>query len=810
GANNTVSVSAVQADNKIIIAGAFSAYDGKSAKGLARLDMNGKFDKSFKVGDGADGVINSIAIQPDEKIIIGGGFSTYKGANANKIARLKKNGKIDNSFSSGNGTDNAISQLVLLPGGKILVAGEFTEYDGHTVRGLARLNNNGSFDNTFEAVITDTISTIYQIAVQPDGKIVVAGFDNSGIEWGQNRFGVIRLNVNGERDYSFALAGRSTGDLHSKVNAIKIEDNGNVLLSTTIYDAGSSVPYHGFLSRLDSVGNLLDLKGFFWINSMQLLENGKILICGFEDVDWYNYQKRVVRLNNDLSVDSSFLFHDDKPYTTPKGVDIQTSAIQIDGKIVLGGNFYEFNSLIANNISRLNADGSFDHTFNLHTGFNGIVLASTEYMNKKLIVGGEFSSYNYQSASNIVRLKENGNIDLSFNTGSGANGKVNAIAIQLNGKILIGGKFTSYNGNACTNLARLNSNGSFDNSFSGAGADGEIRKIVIDNDGRIVIAGDFENVNGEPHRAIARIKPNGTVDNTFSPVIDAYGKGYDCLISSREKIYLAVIYEDNGYTFGTDVYCLNKHGSRDFNFQIATDDFYRINTLSFNNDNKLLIGGLVGYSNLFGDNAGFVAQLNADGGYDEGFNHEDLKNLLSGNVKTINVLNNDRIIIGGEFSANSHTSLNHIALLNSDGTVNTDFTGDAGNSIYSATFVRNDKMVIAGSFSEYAGVVRNGIARISVLESEEQMKDNIILSADKQDMIKLNVYPNPAVSFIAVDNLEPGSTLRIFNAVGEQVFSKVTTNTKSIIELGNYSNGIYFVVAENSGSKSTFKFIVNK
>lgn len=807
GPNNTVSVSAVQADNKIIIAGDFTKYNGSNANGLARLDMNGKFDKSFRVGDGADGIIKSIAIQTNERIIIAGGFTEYKGSTANKIARLKKNGNIDRSFSCGSGPNAFISQVVLLPNGKILIAGEFTEYDGHVALGIVRLNGNGSFDNTFEAVITDTISGIHQIALQQDGNIMVAGkMQHSGAF--NNGYVLIRLNANGKRDYSFKLMEALSGDITTTVNAIKVEDNGNILLSVKTRDAGSAVPYRGYLSRFDSQGNSLDSKGLFNINSMHVLNDGKILACGFENVGWGEYQKKVVRLNNDLSIDSTFLFKDNKIYRNRDGVNIQTSSIQIDGKIVFGGTFFEINDLMTNNISRLNADGSFDHTFNQHAGFNGPVLASVEYMNRKLIIGGDFSRYNYQFISNIVRLKENGNVDPSFNTGSGTNGKVNTVVVQKNGKIIIGGKFTSYNGNNCTNIARLNSNGSFDNSFSEVVTDGEIRKVIIDNDGRILIAGDFENVNGVEIKTVARIKPNGTLDNTFMPSSGLNAKGYDCIISSREKIYVAVIYEINGYSTGTDVYCLNKDGSRDSSFQIAANDFYKINILAFNNDNKLLVGGLAEYSGSFESYAGVVAQLNSDGTYDSNFNYEDLKYMLNGNVRTINVLNNDRILIGGEFSANEYTTLNHIALLNSDGTVNEGFTGDAENTIYTSTFVRNDNMIIAGSFSEYAGEVRNGIARVSLLESNEQMRS--IQSVEKQDKIQLSAYPNPAVSFITVDNIELGSTLRIFNAVGEQVFAQIATNTQSKIDLADYSNGIYFIIAENSNNKSTFKFIVSK
>lgn len=805
GADNIIRVSAVQSDNKLIIAGSFLQYNGAGAGGLARLEMDGKLDETFNAGSGVDGVINSIALQSNDKAIIAGSFTDYNGTAVNSIARINQDGSFDNTLNSGDGTNEAISQLVIQPNGKILIAGAFSTYNGDTVKGVVRLNRNGTRDNTFNAILPDTLERIHQIALQPDGKIIVAGVTNM---FDMYLYTLVRLNSDGTRDYSFNPTGRFTGDLRPTVNSIQLESGGNILISVTIFDASSSVPYHGFLSRIGSGGDEIELKGLFWVNSLRVLSDGKIMAIGFEDVDWYQYEKRVVRLNSDLSVDSTFLFSDNKPYTNEYGVDIETAAYQIDGKIVIAGEFQEINGLISNNIARLNPDGSYDHTFNQHTGFNGPVLASTVY-NKRLLIGGEFSRYNYQFRSNLVRLKENGSLDASFNTGTGPNGKVNTIIVQSNGKILIGGSFTSYNGTACGNIARLNSDGSIDTHFY-VSTDGEVRKIIIDKDGRPIIAGDFENINGNPRPAIARIRTNGHVDTTFNPTIEAYGRGYDVKVSSRGKIYLAVIYQGGLFSFGTDIYCLNKNGTRDASFNIPTGNFHRINTLAFNNDNKLLAGGTTNISSHFSGLSGIVAQFNADGSIDSTFRYWEVSDALNSYVRTIDVLENDKIVVGGDFTTNEYAPFNHIGLLNNDGSINTDFEGTAGNSVFATVPVRNDKLIIGGSFSEYGAEVRNGIARIDVAVPLEERKKNVLAASQPVDKMQLVAYPNPATASITVDNLEPGSTFRVFNAIGKEMHTEVVTTAKSIIELSDYSNGIYFIVVENSDVKSTSKFIVSK
>lgn len=809
GANQLVKVSALQPDNKIIIAGNFTQYNGAEVSGLARLAMDGKLDEGFDAGTGTDGVINSIAVQTNNKIIIAGEFSTYNDEAYNNIIRLNANGSVDSGFLTGDGPNNKVSQVILQPNGKILAAGPFTSFNFIPAKGLVRLNKNGTVDSTFEAEITDSIALIQQIAIQPDGKIIVAGLESNPGLVPVNTYSVFRLNSDGTRDYSFNKAGLYTGDLYPAVNNIRIENDGNILLSVTIFDASSSVPYHGILSRIDPYGNTLALTGLFWINSLLLQDDGKIIASGFEDIDFYRLEKRVVRFNTDLTVDTTFVFDDDKIYPERTGVSIETSLLQIDGKIVLAGDFYELNGTIVNNITRLNPNGTLDPTFNQHTGFNGTVLATAVHTKRRLIVGGDFSRFNYQFRSNIVRLTEDGELDPDFVVGSGTNGKVHTIAVQTNGKVLIGGNFTSYNGNLCSNIARLKKDGSFDASFNEVTTDGVVRKIIIDKDDRIIIAGDFENVNGVSIRGIARIKPNGMLDNTFNPSIDSYGRGYDCKISSRGKIYLALVYQDGNYTFGTDIVCLNKNGTRDESFAIPTGEFYSIYTLAFNNDNKLIAGGLGGFSSTFQTYPGVVAQFNADGSFDPALDYLATEAILNGSVRAIHVLENDRILIGGEFSANTFSDLQHIGLLESTGEINSDFSGSAGNHVFSLTPVRNDKLIVGGSFSEYDSIVRNGIARVDVSYDPEETEEKDIV-ASITDPLALNVYPNPATAAVNIENLIPGSTFRIFNSIGKEVYSERVTMRKSAIELGNYSNGIYFIIAENQGNKTMSKFIVSK
>jgi uncharacterized delta-60 repeat protein len=808
GPNNSVRVSAVQWDNKILIAGNFTRYNGVEANKLARLQLDGKIDKSFTAGIGTDGNINTIAVQNNSKILIAGDFSNYNGTPVNKIARLNANGSIDKNFKSGTGADNSILKIVTQSDGKILVAGRFAKYNDIPTKGLVRLNSNGSVDTTFGAGISDSMSYIHQIALLSNGKIIVTGkarnFNGDFI----NTIETIRLTSTGERDYSFQECRFSVGDLYPTINSIGIENDGNLLLAGTNQDGGSSVPYHGLLIRVTGQGKILTKKGTFWINSMAIQNDGKIMALGFDNPDWGIIKRRVVRMNKDLTIDTTFILQDKNTYADPSESSIQTLSLQLDGRLIVGGNFFELNGLLANNIARLNPDGKFDDTFNQRRGCNGIVYASA-VSNGKIILGGEFSKFNHQPAYNIVRLRKSGDWDSAFNTGSGTNGKIYTIAIQSNGKILIGGNFTSFNGYTCSNIARLNTDGSFDKTFKNVKANDIVRKIIIDKNDKIIIGGDFTSVNGMRRIAAARILQTGTLDDTFKPAIDSIGAAYDCSIDNTGKIYFALNYKNTPeYYIESKVVRFNDNGTKDPIFYSPPSIFFKINSIALtDNKSKLLVAGLGYYSPFdFYPPKGIIVKLNADGTEDTTtFKKQPLALYLDKEVRTMNVLMDDRILIGGDFSINK-TCMDHIGLLNENGAVEQDFVGNANGNVYSSILSQNNKAVIGGAFTEYSGYIRNGVARISF-----DIYAELSVPIENTEIgLNLNVYPNPAVSAITVDHLEPGSVFKIYNSSGIEMFSGVSTNEKHTVELNEYANGIYFMIAEKNGIRSSTKFIVSK
>jgi uncharacterized delta-60 repeat protein len=182
---------------------------------------------------------------------------------------------------------------------------------------------------------------------------------------------------------------------------------------------------------------------------------------------------------------------------------VSALAIQSDGKIIMGGSFTTYNGTdVPDYIIRLNADGSVDTTFNSGgSGASDPVRALAIQSDGKIIVGVVFDSYICWIVPDLfIRLNTDGSVDTTFNSGgSGANSTVRALAIQSNGKVLMGGSFTTYNGTDVPDrVIRLNTDGSVDTTFNsgGSGANDNVRALAIQSDGRVLVGGNFTTYNG--------------------------------------------------------------------------------------------------------------------------------------------------------------------------------------------------------------------------------------------------------------------------------------------------------------------------
>jgi uncharacterized delta-60 repeat protein len=301
-----------------------------------------------------------------------------------------------------------------------LVGGGFTTFTGSSQNKLIRLNSNGSKDTTFD-IGTGFINSVYSIAIQSDGKILAGGVFSS--YQGVNQFGLIRLNSNASKDTTFNIG-------------------------------------NGFNSNVESV---------------VLQSDEKVLVGGYFTTYSGSSQNQLIRLNSNGSKDTTF---DIGSGFGGSFSHVKTIAIQSDGKILVGGGFTTFSGSSQNRLIRLNSNGSKDTTFNIGSGFDSDIEDIQIQSDGKILVGGFFSSFSGSSQSRLIRLNSNGSKDTTFDIGDdGFNNSIDSIAIQSDGKILAGGDFTIFSGQPQSYFIRLNSNGSNDNqtiTISGTTQDGTL------------------------------------------------------------------------------------------------------------------------------------------------------------------------------------------------------------------------------------------------------------------------------------------------------------------------------------------------
>lgn len=703
----------VQPDGKILVAGRFNFINNSNKKSIVRLNADGSLDNSFDSGVGVTtstingstiGTIYSVARQTDGKILIGGSFNDYNGTARNRIARLNADGSIDTTFNPGTGASSIVRSIVIQPDGKILVGGDFSSFSGNSRGRIVRLNADGSPDSTFNPSGAGADSSVLSIGLQTDGKIVIGGSFSNYNSTARPR--LARLNGDGTLDVNFNAV--TFGGTAPVVQTVAIQTDGNILIggsfTTVNTNARNNVARLTTLGFLDSNFNPgTGTNGT--VNALVIQTDGKVLIGGaFGSYNGTN-QNGLARVNADGSADGTFNTGTGF-FPSPSALALTTVynlTLQTDGKILTGGNFRGFNGVGRNGIVRLNANGSLDTSFNVNAFLFEGVQAMTLQSDGRIIIGGGFAGYNGVVRNGIARVNVDGSLDASFDPGLGLDNTVNVIAVQPDGKILIGGFFTIVNGVARNYIARLNSNGLLDTSFNvGSGANATIRAIVVQTDGKILIGGDFTSYNGTTRKYVARLNTDGSLDTSFAPPVETVSGGsvQSIVIQPDNKILIAGYFMATGAFFTTPIVRLNANGSLDNTFAFSADATVVAGLIALQADGKVVM-----------TTGSPIVRLNPDGTNDATFNTPT----LNGNPFALVIEPGGSILIGGAFTTVNGITKNHIARLLSNGSldVNSFSSGTLANSFVQAIAVQSGAIYVAGYFTAYNDIPRNGIARLN-------------------------------------------------------------------------------------------------
>ncbi|MBO9698559.1 MAG: T9SS type A sorting domain-containing protein [Sporocytophaga sp.] len=573
----------IRQDGKILICGYFSEYNSSSNTGIALLNSDGTLDASFKSPlTGRSYSINDCAVQSDNKIIISGNLNFADGS-TKELVRLNADGSIDGNFITGSGSNDDISKLLILSSGKIIIAGEFTEYNGQAINNYARLNTDGSLDNGFNPGSGSWNSHFSNIFVSSlkelsNGIIIVSCY--SPTYNGKNTTGLFQIKPDGEFDKNISSISSIS------VDGIEVLKNGKILVYGSFKTVNDKPRNKIFLLNKDysldldfNPGDGADGQ----VSDFILLPNGKIVMVGTFTAVNQERSCGIARLLSNGSLDPTF--ETGIGFTGNGDNHPMAIAKQDDGKFIVVGNFNHFNDNAVGNIVRLLPDGSIDKNFKTWVGSNNIIGGVKVRPDGKIIITGLFYSSDGKFVHNIMRLNSDGSLDEEFYTGKGTDGPIYDFEIMPDNKLLVVGSFTNYDDSPANHILLLNNEGSIDSAFIiGSGADNRINSIALDKD-KIYLGGNFGSFNGYSTGGIVRLDKEGNVDNEFlfQNIWGSMDVG-DIIIQSNGQIILTKPFIRLNYDGSID---------KDFNISIGDDIF----KLGIQPDGKFIIGGSLQYYN---------------------------------------------------------------------------------------------------------------------------------------------------------------------------------------------------------------------
>jgi len=379
--------------------------------------QGGKIDSAFNttIGTGANNAIyNAISGYSDSRIIIGGFFTDWNGTAVPRMARISSTGVLDTTFNTniGTGPNGIVYDFAIYSDNRVIVGHSGTTFNGVANGRLARVSTTGVFDTAFNSNMgAGATTSVIRCLLQSDEKILIGLSTSAGTWNGISVGGFLRLNSDGTRDLAFST-NIGTGAESGGIQDVELQPDGKIIVATsaTIWN-GTTVNY-------------------------------------------------IVRLNSDGTRDTAFTTNTG---TAANGL-IRTVKLQPDGKIILAGQFTSWNGTTVGRVVRLNSDGTRDTTFTTNTGTGATNLAiwtAEVQSGGKIVLGGTFTSWNGATVGEIVRLNSDGTRDVGFSTNvgtagvAGSNSAIYKIFSQLDDKLIIGGDFITWNGTGSSRIVRI-------------------------------------------------------------------------------------------------------------------------------------------------------------------------------------------------------------------------------------------------------------------------------------------------------------------------------------------------------------------
>ena len=516
------------------------------------------------------------------------------------------------------------------------------------------------------------------------------------------------------------------------------------------------------LARLDATTGLADSfnpNASDEVHSIAVQADGKVLASGFFMIIGGQPRNSIARLDSTTGAADSFNPNADN--------GVFSIAVQADGKILAGGDFFSIGGQSRHHIARLDATTGLADSFNPNANNN--ILAIAVQADGKVLAGGGFATLAPNGGgpvtrNHMARLETDGRLDRTLNLGTVGNFVV-ATAVQPDGKILIGGIFTTVLGVARNNIARLNPDGTLDTAFA-PNADSNVYSIAVQADGNILAGGLFSSIGGQTRNRIARLDATTGLADSFNP--NANGEVDSIAVQADGKILAGGLFHGansiGGQTRNHIARLDATTGLADSFDPNANDD---VISITVQTDGKILAGGFFnGANSIGGQTRNHIARLDAVTGLADSFDPD-----ASDAVISVAVQADGKVLAGGYFNFIGGELRNRIARLNATTGLPDSFDPHASNDVFSIAVQADGKVLAGGSFDNVGGQIRNHIARLDATTG----------LADSFD-------PNANSIVISIAALADGKILASgdFTSIGGQtrsLFSRLSNDTAALQNL---------------------------
>lgn len=549
-------------DGRFVVAGTFSMANRVAEANVARFQSNGTIDPSFNTS--VPFAVTAMAVQPDGKVVIGGTFTNSSADEGLTVLRLNADGSQDQSFQAGFIPQGSINSIAVEFNGSILVGGAFTLYDGMAVQGLIRLQANGSLQQGFVLSSTNTVF-INDIVVQSNGRFVVGGTVLGGPNGPEGYLSYRTHNGLPVGNFSFSSDLPGVNNFLTSVRDITLDPLGRIVLT------GSTFLIRHAVVLLNVNGSLNDWDEFFGIPmGLEVSPSGQIMLGG--ELETINAVHRYIpgtgvqlysggpgadgllrqfAFFNDGSylVIGRFSAFNGQPALSVKRISsqgqpvtsfgaalerpgiVQTIARYDEGRICIGGDFAMIGEQRSVNVARLMlADASYDPAFNSPplSYRNTLNHLSVDEQGRLLLAGTNNTQGSTIGQSPLLRLLSNGQIDPSFAISPLPLGRVEQLAALPGGQVMAIGSFTVFDpGIVASNIAIYRNNGQVDEAFSDR-ISGQATGLIRQADGSLVLGGRNLRYDGGPLLNMLRLLPNMELDPDFAQPAD-----FACMSSCR-------------------------------------------------------------------------------------------------------------------------------------------------------------------------------------------------------------------------------------------------------------------------------------